>query len=43
MDNIVLVPHEGSSTLEICEQCGAHLRANLMAHFSGQAAANPLR
>jgi hydroxypyruvate reductase len=43
MDNVVLVPHIGSSTLEIREQRGAHLLANLTAHFSGQPVPNSLR
>jgi hydroxypyruvate reductase len=43
MDNVVLVPHIGSSTLEIREQRGVHLLANLGAHFSGQPVPNSLR
>jgi lactate dehydrogenase-like 2-hydroxyacid dehydrogenase len=43
MDNVVLVPHIGSSTLEIREQRGAHLLANLTAHFAGQPVPNSLR
>jgi hydroxypyruvate reductase len=42
MDNVVLVPHIGSSTLEIREQRGAHLLANLTAHFSGHPVPNSL-
>jgi hydroxypyruvate reductase len=43
MEQVVLVPHIGSSTLEIREQRGAHLLANLRAHFSGNPVPNPLR
>jgi lactate dehydrogenase-like 2-hydroxyacid dehydrogenase len=43
MEQVVLVPHIGSSTLEIREQRGARLLANLRAHFSGNPVPNPLR
>jgi lactate dehydrogenase-like 2-hydroxyacid dehydrogenase len=43
MEQVVLVPHIGSSTLEIREQRGAHLLANLRAHFSGKPVPNPLQ
>jgi hydroxypyruvate reductase len=42
MENVVIVPHIGSSTLEIREQRGAHLLANVTAHFSGQPVPNSL-
>ena len=42
MENVVLVPHIGSSTLEIREQRSRHLLANLAAHFSGAPVPNPL-
>ena len=35
MENVVLTPHSGSSTLEIREHRGATLLANLRAHFAG--------
>ncbi|MGZ5177863.1 MAG: 2-hydroxyacid dehydrogenase [Burkholderiales bacterium] len=43
MKQVVMVPHIGSSTQEIREQRGAHLLANLRAHFSGNPVPNPLR
>jgi lactate dehydrogenase-like 2-hydroxyacid dehydrogenase len=43
MDHVVIVPHIGSSTLEIREQRGAHLLTNLTAHFSGHPVPNSLR
>jgi lactate dehydrogenase-like 2-hydroxyacid dehydrogenase len=43
MEQVVLVPHIGSSTLEIREQRGAHLLANLQAHFSGTPLPNRLK
>lgn len=43
MDNVVLVPHMGSSTVEIREERGEKLLANLRAHFSGQAVPDPVR
>jgi len=42
MDNVVLVPHIGSSTLEVREARGEKLLANLEAHFSGRPVPNPL-
>lgn len=36
MDEVVVVPHIGSSTLEIRERRGRHLLANLAAHFAGE-------
>lgn len=42
MDNVVLVPHIGSSTLEVREERGEKLLANLEAHFSGKPVPNPL-
>jgi lactate dehydrogenase-like 2-hydroxyacid dehydrogenase len=40
LDNVVLVPHIGSSTIEIREQRGAHVLASLEAHFAGRAVPN---
>ena len=40
MNNVVLVPHIGSSTLEVREQRSRHLLANLQAHFAGQPVPN---
>ena len=40
LDNVVLVPHIGSSTVEIREQRGAHVLASLDAHFAGRAVPN---
>jgi lactate dehydrogenase-like 2-hydroxyacid dehydrogenase len=42
MDNVVLVPHIGSSTVEIREERGAKLLANLAAHFAGEPVLNPV-
>ncbi len=42
MDNVVLVPHLGSSTREIREERGRKLLANLRAHFSGRPVLTPL-
>lgn len=42
MDNVVLVPHVGSSTVEIREERGAKLMANLRAHFAGERVPNPV-
>lgn len=42
MENVVLVPHIGSSTLEVREARGEKLLANLEAHFSGRPVPNPL-
>jgi hydroxypyruvate reductase len=42
MDNVVLSPHLGSATLEIREERGQKLLANLRAHFSGQPVPTPV-
>jgi hydroxypyruvate reductase len=42
MDNVVLAPHIGSSTMEIREERGEKLLANLRAHFSGQPVLHPV-
>jgi len=42
MDNVVLLPHVGSTTREIREERGRKLMANLRAHFSGQPVPNPV-
>ena len=42
MENVVLAPHIGSSTLEVREERGVKLLANLEAHFSGKPVPNPL-
>ena len=42
MENVVLVPHIGSSTREIREERGKKLLANLRAHFAGKSVLNPL-
>lgn len=42
MENVVLVPHIGSSTLEVREARGKKLLANLRAHFAGKPAPNPI-
>lgn len=36
MDNVLLLPHTGSTTREIREERGRKLMANLRAHFSGE-------
>ncbi len=43
MQNAVLVPHLGSSTVEIREERGAKLLANLRAHFAGEPVLNAVR
>ena len=43
MENVVLLPHIGSTTIEIREERGRKLMANLRAHFSGAAVLNPVR
>jgi lactate dehydrogenase-like 2-hydroxyacid dehydrogenase len=43
MEQVVLVPHIGSTILEIREERGAKLLANLRAHFAGKAVLNPLQ
>ena len=42
MENVVLVPHIGSSTREVRDARGEKLLANLRAHFSGKPVPNPL-
>ncbi|MDH3288908.1 MAG: 2-hydroxyacid dehydrogenase [Betaproteobacteria bacterium] len=42
MENVVLVPHIGSSTREVREARGEKLLANLRAHFAGRPAPNPV-
>jgi lactate dehydrogenase-like 2-hydroxyacid dehydrogenase len=42
MEHVVIVPHIGSSTLEIREERGRQLLANLRAHFAGKAVLTPL-
>lgn len=43
MDNVVLLPHVGSSTREIREERGRKLMANLRAHFAGEPVPNPVQ
>jgi hydroxypyruvate reductase len=43
MDNVVLSPHLGSATLEIREERGRKLLANLRAYFSGQPVPTPVQ
>lgn len=42
MENVVLLPHMGSSTREIREERGRILMANLRAHFAGQPVLTPV-
>lgn len=42
MDEVVLVPHMGSTTREIRDERSAKLLANLSAHFSGKPVPHPL-
>ncbi len=42
MDQVVLMPHVGSTTREIREERSRKLLANLHAHFAGQPVPNPL-
>ena len=42
LDNVVLTPHVGSITLEIREERGRKVLANLAAHFAGQTVPNPV-
>jgi len=42
LENVVLVPHIGSSTREVRDARGEKLIANLRAHFSGKPVPNPL-
>jgi lactate dehydrogenase-like 2-hydroxyacid dehydrogenase len=43
MEQVVLVPHIGSTTQEIREERGAKLLANLLAHFAGKPVPNPVK
>ena len=43
MEQVVLLPHIGTSTREIRAERGRKLLANLRAHFSGQPAINPVK
>jgi hydroxypyruvate reductase len=42
MDNVVLVPHIGSSTLEVRVERGRKVLENLQAHFAGQPVPYPI-
>jgi lactate dehydrogenase-like 2-hydroxyacid dehydrogenase len=42
MEQVVLVPHIGSHTLEIREERGRKVLANLRAHFAGEPVLNPV-
>lgn len=42
MDNVVMVPHIGSSTMEVRVERGRKVLANLTAHFAGQAVPYPI-
>ena len=42
MENVVLLPHIGSTTQEIREERGRKLMANLHAHFAGKPVPNPM-
>ena len=42
LDNVVMLPHIGSTTIEIREERGRKLMANLQAHFEGKPVPNPL-
>jgi len=42
LENVALVPHSGSSTVEIREERGAKLLANLAAHFAGRPVLHPV-
>jgi hydroxypyruvate reductase 2 len=43
MENVVLMPHMGSSTREVREERGRKLLANLRAHFAGEPVPNPVK
>lgn len=43
MENVVLLPHMGSSTFEIREERGRKVLANLHAHFAGKPVLTPVR
>lgn len=42
MDNVVMAPHVGSSTMEVRVERGRKVLANLEAHFAGQAVPYPI-
>ncbi len=42
MENVVLMPHMGTATLDVREERGRKVLANLRAHFSGQPVPYPL-
>lgn len=42
MEQVVLVPHIGSSTREVREERGVKLLANLLAHFAGKPVLTPM-
>lgn len=42
MENVVLLPHMGSSTFEIREERGRKVLANLRAHFAGKPVLTPI-
>jgi hydroxypyruvate reductase len=42
MENVVLTPHIGSTTLEIREERGRKVLANLAAKFAGRPVPNPV-
>jgi lactate dehydrogenase-like 2-hydroxyacid dehydrogenase len=42
LDNVVLAPHIGTATLDVREERGRKLLANLRAHFAGEAVPYPL-
>jgi lactate dehydrogenase-like 2-hydroxyacid dehydrogenase len=42
MDNVVLLPHIGSSTKEIRDERARKLMANLRAHFAGKPVPYPV-
>lgn len=43
MDNVVLAPHIGSSIVEVREERGRNVLANLRAHFSGKPVLTPVQ
>jgi lactate dehydrogenase-like 2-hydroxyacid dehydrogenase len=42
MDEVILVPHIGSHTLEVREERGRKVLANLRAHFAGKPVLTPI-
>jgi hydroxypyruvate reductase len=42
LDNVVLAPHMGTATLDVREERGRKVLANLAAHFAGQSVPYPL-